>query len=113
MERSHGRQPTDSEQRGPSDQSCPVGHYPPRRTLPPDVASALRAARQQSGLTNRDAAAQIGIDPSYLSKLVRGSRAPSSVVVEQLIAVLPLSEGDQQALRDAAVRDRGKSRPLG
>ncbi len=68
---------------------------------------------QQSGLSNRDAAAQIGVDPSYLSKLVRGTRCPSQVTVERLIAVLPLSEGDQQALRDAAVRDRGKSRPPG
>jgi transcriptional regulator with XRE-family HTH domain len=68
-----------------------VGHWPPRRTLPPDLASALWRAREKSGLTNRQVASQAGIDPSYLSKLVRGDRCPSSVVVERLIAVLPLT----------------------
>lgn len=94
-----------------TDESFPVGHHPPRRTLPPDLASALWRARQQSGLSNRDAAAQAGIDPSYLSKLARGSRCPSLVTVERIIGVLPLSEGDQEALRDVAVTDKGKSRP--
>ena len=95
--------------RGPSASTSPVGH-PPRRTLPPALASALWRAREQSGLTNQDAAAQIGIDPSYLSKLARGSRCPSQVVAERLIGVLTLTPGEQEALRDAAVADRGKSR---
>lgn len=87
-----------------------MGHYPPRQTLPPDLASVLWSARESSGLSNRGVAERAGIDPSYLSKLVRGSRAPSQVVAERLIDVLGLSEGEQEALRDAAVGDRGKSR---
>jgi transcriptional regulator with XRE-family HTH domain len=90
-----------------------VGHWPPRRTLPPDLASALWRAREKSGLTNRQVASQAGIDPSYLSKLVRGTRCPSLVTAERLIAVLPLSAGEQEAVRGAAVGDRGKSRPAG
>jgi ribosome-binding protein aMBF1 (putative translation factor) len=94
----------------PTDESFPVGHHPPRRTLPPDLASALWRAREKSGLTNRQVAAQAGIDPSYLSKLVRGSRCPSLVTTERIISVLPLRTSEQEALRGAAVQDRGKSR---
>lgn len=54
---------------------------------------------------------QIGIDPSYLSKLVRGSRCLSLVTAERIIDVLPMAEGEQEMLRDAAVRDKGRSRP--
>jgi hypothetical protein len=103
--------PTSPTGRGPMDQSFPVGHHPPRRTLPPDLASALWRAREQSGLTNREVAALAGIDPSYLSKLVRGSRCPSLVTTERIISVLPLTAGEQEALRSVAVTDRGRSRP--
>ena len=104
--------PSDSPHtRGPSASTSPVGHYAPRRALPPALASALWRAREQSGLTNRQVAAEAGIDPSYLSKLVRGRRCPSQVVAERLVGVLPLTPGEQEALRDAAVADRGKSRP--
>ena len=91
-------------------QTFPVGH-PPRRTLPPDLASALWTAREKSGLSNREVAERVGIDPSYLSKLVRGIRCPSQVTAERLIDMLALSAGEQAALRGAAVTDRGKSRP--
>jgi DNA-binding XRE family transcriptional regulator len=99
-----------AEYRGPSAPTYPVGH-PPRRTLPPDLASALWQARAESGLTNREVAERVGIDASYLSKLVRGSRCPSLVTAERLIDVLGLSEGEREALLDVAVADRGKSRP--
>ena len=95
-----------------TDETYAVGHPAPRRTLPPDLASVLWRARESSSLSNREIAQQAGIDPSYLSKLVRGSRCPSQVTVERLIAVLPLSEGDKEALRDAAVTDRGRSRSV-
>jgi hypothetical protein len=100
-----------SPERGPSDETYPLGHWPPRQILPPDLASALWRARAESGLTNRQVAAQAGIDPSYLSKLVRGSRCPSLVTVERLIVVLPLTAGEREALRSVAVTDRGKSSP--
>jgi hypothetical protein len=103
--------PTSPTGRGPLDESFPVGHFPPRRTLPADLASVLWRARAESGLTNRQVAAQAGVDPSYLSKLVRGTRCPSLVTVERLIVVLPMTAGERERLRDAAVVDRGKSRP--
>ena len=95
--------------RGPLDQTYPMGHWPSRRTLPADLAAALWAARVNSGLSNRDAARLIGIDPSYLSKLVRGTRCPSRVVAERFIVFLPLTEDQQAALRVVAVPDHGKS----
>jgi ribosome-binding protein aMBF1 (putative translation factor) len=87
-----------------------MGHHPPRRTLEPDLASSLWRARESSGLTNREIAEQASIDPSYLSKLVRGSRCPSQVVAERLIDVLGLARAEATALRDTAVTDKGKSR---
>ena len=96
--------------RGPSGQPSPVGHYPPRRNLPPALASALWAARDESGLPNREVAERAGIDPSFLSKVVRGTRCPSLVVAERLIDVLELAGDEQEALRDTAVADKGKSR---
>jgi ribosome-binding protein aMBF1 (putative translation factor) len=101
------------ETRGPSDESFPMGHFPPRRTLPPAVASALWTAREESNLSNREIAEQAGIDPSFLSKIVRGNRCPSQVVAARLIDVLPLTVGEQEALRDVAVQDAGKSRQRG
>ncbi len=102
--------PTARSTDGPLDRVFPVGHHPPRQILPPHVACVLWHARKQSGLTNSNAAAQIGIDPSYLSKLVRGARCPSSATVERLIAVLPLTAEEKEALRAAAVQNAGKSR---
>jgi transcriptional regulator with XRE-family HTH domain len=88
-----------------------MGHYPPRRTLPPDLAAALWSARESSGLSNREVAERAGVDPSYLSKLVRGTRCPSQAVAERLVDALGLSSAEAEALREAAVSDRGKSRP--
>jgi hypothetical protein len=97
----------------PMGHRLPVGHWPPRRTLPADLASALWEARANSRLPNWALARLVGIDASYLSKLVRGSRCPSRVVAEGLIAFLPLTEEQQEALRVVAVQDVGKSRPPG
>ena len=91
------RPPTSPTGRGSTDESFPVGHFPPRRTLPPDLASVLWRAREQSGLTNRQVATQAGIDPSYLSKLVRGTRCPSLVTGERLVVVLPLTARERES----------------
>jgi ribosome-binding protein aMBF1 (putative translation factor) len=98
-----------SRARGPVDQAYPMG-YPPRQTLSADLAAALWRARAESGLTNRRLSQLVGIDPSYVSKIVRGSRRPSLVVAERLVEFLPLSEGEKEALFDCAVRDAGRSR---
>jgi hypothetical protein len=95
---------------GPLDQTYPVGHWPSRQTIPADLAAALWEARVKSQLPNWALARLIGIDASYLSKIVRGSRCPSWVVAEGLIAFLPLTEEQQEALRAVAVQNAGKSR---
>jgi hypothetical protein len=97
----------------PMGRRLPVGHWPPRRILSADLASALWEARVKSQLPNWALARLVGIDASYLSKIVRGSRCPSWVVAEGLIAVLPLTEEQQEALRAVAVQDAGKSRRPG
>jgi ribosome-binding protein aMBF1 (putative translation factor) len=98
------------DQRYPVGQPRPMGQYPPRRTLPADLAAALWRAREKCGLTNNQVARLVGIDPSYLSKVVRGSRSPSSVTAERLIGVLPLTDDEKEALRAVAVQNAGKSR---
>ncbi len=101
---------------GPLDQTYPmghrrpVGHYPPRRTLPADLAAALWRAREKCGLTNNDVARMVRVDPSYFSKIVRGTRCPSSVTAERMIVVLRLAPSEVEALRAAAVQGAGKSR---
>jgi hypothetical protein len=101
---------------GPLDQTYPVGQprilaqYPPRRTLPADLAAALWRAREKCGLTNNDVARLVRVDPSYFSKIVRGLRCPSLVTAERMIAVLPLAPSEVEALRAVAVRGAGKSR---
>ena len=92
------------------DQSRPMGQYPPRRTLPANLAAALWRARRESGLMNNQVAWLAGIDPSYLSKVVRGNRCPSSVTMERLVVILPLTDDEKEALLDVAVQDAGKSR---
>jgi transcriptional regulator with XRE-family HTH domain len=61
-------------------------------------------------LFNREIARRAGIDESYLSKLVRGSRCPSLVIVERLIGVLDFTLMEEELLRSVAVLDRGKAR---
>ena len=102
--------PTARSTDGPLDRVFPVGHHPPRRVLPTDLASALWEARVKSQLPNWALARLTGIDASYLSKLMRGTRCPSLVVAERLVECLPLSEGEKEALFDCAVPGAGKSR---
>jgi hypothetical protein len=105
--------PTTPVHADPMGQRHPMGHHESRRTLPADLASALWEARVNSRLPNWVLARLVGIDASYLSKIVRGSRCPSRVVAEGLIAFLPLTEEQQEALRAVAVLDAGKSRRPG
>jgi DNA-binding XRE family transcriptional regulator len=108
--------PTVTQPPGPLDQTYLVdqprilAQYPPRRTLPANLAAALWRAREKCGLTNNDVAQFVGVDPSYLSKIVRGTRCPSSVTAERIIGVLPLAPSEVEALRAVAVQDAGKSR---
>lgn len=87
----------------------PTGNpaFPSRRTLPSDLASELRTARQRLfGI--RHGAKVLGIDRGYLSRLERGLRCPGRGVAERLIAVLGLDEDVADALR----READLTRPM-
>ena len=76
--------------------------YAPRRTLPPDIALALRMALDESQLSYRAAAREIGISHSYLHALTRGTRCPRRRTAEEIIVVLPLDlEAEAHLLREA------------
>jgi hypothetical protein len=79
--------------------------YAPRRTLPPDVALALRMALDESHLSYRAAAHEIGISHSYLFALTRGTRCPRRRTAEAIIVVLPLDAEAEMALLEESVDD--------
>lgn len=87
------------------------GIYPPRLTLSPDVAEALRRGLSESQLSYREAAREIGISPGYLHALVHGRRCPRRPVARALIVVLRLDEEDAHALMQEAVDDKIISKP--
>jgi len=86
--------------------------FQPRRTLPPDVAAMLAAARRERGLSVREAARRAGVTAGTIIHLEKGRRAPSIIVAEGLIGAYRLAGRDAAMLRDAAVTDAGRSSPL-
>lgn len=74
-----------------------------RRTLPPDLADELRAARTRAGWTLRQAAPRLGVSVPFLSRLERGLRAPSAAVAERLAGGLALAPPVADRLRAHAV----------
>ncbi|UAJ80715.1 helix-turn-helix transcriptional regulator [Leifsonia sp. ZF2019] len=46
--------------------------------------TALRVLRQTLGISARDLAVRVGIDPSFLSRLEHGARQPSAPVLRRL-----------------------------
>jgi transcriptional regulator with XRE-family HTH domain len=86
--------------------NTPAREYPPRHTLPADLAAALRAARQDRGLGLREAARLAGIDPGHLCRIELGERCPSVAVARDLVAALELPP-------DLAARLLEVARPAG
>ncbi len=82
-----------------------------RRTLPPDVAAALRRARWARGLSLRGAARAVGIVHAYVHALEHGTRCPSAEVAELLVAGLGLDADLARRLRALAVGDAGRCWP--
>jgi DNA-binding XRE family transcriptional regulator len=82
---------------------------PARHVLPFGLARELRAARRSRGLGLRAAAAKLGVDPGYLSRLERGLRCPSIAVAQDLAAGLDLESDVAGRLFDAARPDAGRS----
>jgi transcriptional regulator with XRE-family HTH domain len=61
-----------------------------RHTLPPQVASDLRAARNASQWSLTSLAAVVGISRGHLIRIQNGTRAPSSIVAIRLVDALGL-----------------------
>jgi transcriptional regulator with XRE-family HTH domain len=62
-----------------------------RHTLPPQVASDLRAARLASPWSLTSLAAEVGISRGHLIRIQNGTRAPSSIVAIRLVYALGLN----------------------
>ena len=87
-----------------SDGCCPTGQHLciiDHMSKPERVADLLRSARQAKGESLRSAAKAIGVDPSYLSRVEGGEKAPSEALRERVRShydldrdVLALAAGD-------------------
>jgi transcriptional regulator with XRE-family HTH domain len=91
--------------------NTPAREYPPRHTLPADLAAALRAARQDRGLGLREAADLAGVDAGHLSRIERGLRCPSLAIARDLVAALELAPDLAAWLLAIARPDAGRSAP--
>ena len=65
-------------------------HPGPRRHLSPHIASAIRRAKEDSGLSWHQLAVEVGISRAHLNYLGNGKRIPSRVVAKKLIEKLDL-----------------------
>ena len=74
-----------------------------RCTIPLGVAHALKTALDESQLSYRAAAKEIGIAHSYLHALARGTRCPTRPVAKSRISVLPIDADDAVALLREAI----------
>jgi hypothetical protein len=82
----------------------PRGQHEPtgtsrRGTLERATAEALGVAIRRKGLSLGEAARRAGIDRSYLYRLTKGTRRPSTVVTERLIQALNLDADLAEQLR--------------
>ena len=68
----------------------------------PTFAALLRDHRTAAGLSQTALARMAGLDPSYLSRLLNGTRAPSQETVDVLCFTLGLSRGERNRLTLAA-----------
>lgn len=82
-----------------------------RRTPPPEMAAALRAARQRGAYTLRQVADRAGITDSYLCHLEAGERCPSRTIAGRLADALELDAGERATVEAAAVDDAGLDHP--
>lgn len=61
-----------------------------------ELAALLLKARKAAGLTQRQAGAKVGVDPSALSRWERGESLPSGTNVEKMAVVYRLNELELQ-----------------
>jgi XRE family transcriptional regulator, fatty acid utilization regulator len=68
------------------------------------VGEALRVLRRRAGLTQAQAADQVGVRNTYISQVERGSKGVS---VRTMLKLLRVYSADLQALADEVRRGRG------
>ncbi|MGH7882575.1 MAG: helix-turn-helix domain-containing protein [Candidatus Dormibacteraceae bacterium] len=81
------------------------------RPLPSHLAQALKVARLESGLTQKEVAARAQLGQSTLSWIERGRRSPGRETITRLAVALNLSDKVHQALLKHASPNR-EGRPL-
>ena len=80
-------------------------HPGPQRHLDDDLAHAIRAGKDATGLSWRGLAAETGVSRAHLNNLSLGRRVPSRQTAEVLIDTLGLNDEVAEELRRAAARD--------
>ena len=77
-----------------------------------NYGKAIKVARAARGLAQKELAQRAGVDPSFLSLMERGERAPSLATVEAVssalgmpVYLLMLLASDKQDLNGIAARD--------
>ena len=90
---------------------APDRTWPPRRTVSPELAAMLAAARRRRGWSLRRAAREIGCSPGTVVHLEKSRRAPSVILAWDIIRAYRLGDAQADMLLDDAVDDAGKSSP--
>jgi transcriptional regulator with XRE-family HTH domain len=83
-----------------------------RRTITPELAAMLAAARRRRGWPLREAARNVGVSVGTIGHLEKGRRAPSTVVAEAIIRAYDLSPADAAMLLAEAVEGAGWDSPF-
>ncbi|MDB5312743.1 MAG: anaerobic benzoate catabolism transcriptional regulator [Gemmataceae bacterium] len=77
------------------------------KTLPERFGELVRQLRLAAAMSQEDLAHAAGLHATYISRLERGKRAPSIVVVEQLAKALKTTMGAMLGALDEAPAEDG------
>lgn len=83
-----------------------------RRTITPELAEMLAAARRRRRWPLREAARNAGVAAGTIVHLEKARRAPSVVVAENIIRAYRLTPAEAAMLRAEAVEGAGKDSPF-
>ncbi|MFE7582892.1 helix-turn-helix domain-containing protein [Streptomyces gardneri] len=77
---------------------------PPAQTPGEQFAAAMVSLQRSTGLTIKDTASRIGVSPSYVSRILAGTRRPSWPIVEAFVETCEGRSLEMRALWEAAQR---------
>jgi transcriptional regulator with XRE-family HTH domain len=83
-----------------------------RRTVTPELAAVLAAARRRRGWSLREAARNVQVAYGTIAHLEKARRAPSIIVAENLIRAYRLTGAEARMLLAEAVEGAGKDSPF-